>query len=31
VSEADLEAKNAKYMDPVIFAKLCSEHTVVSF
>jgi len=31
VSEADLKGKNATYMDPIIFARLCSEHNVVTF
>jgi hypothetical protein len=31
VTEADLQGKNARFMDAIIFADLCSNHSTVSF
>jgi hypothetical protein len=31
VTEADLAGKNAKFMDAIIFAELCSKRNTVTF
>jgi hypothetical protein len=31
VTEADLQGKNARFMDAIIFAELCSQHSTVTF
>jgi hypothetical protein len=31
VTDADLEGKNARFMDPIIFAELCSQRNTVTF
>jgi hypothetical protein len=31
VTEGDLQGKNARFMDAVIFAELCSQRSTVTF